>query len=85
MTHTEAITFADGLQERVTQMGDRTGEGQYLGQALSVIRTLAGQLEALQTTTDASVVAHTPEPEIVAPADAEPPAEPHTRTRRHRP
>lgn len=47
MTSQDARNFADGLQERVTQMGDRTGEGQYLGQALSVIRDLAAQLDAV--------------------------------------
>lgn len=47
MTTDDARSFADGLQERATQMGDRTGEGQYLGQCLAVIRDLAAQIDAL--------------------------------------
>lgn len=65
MTPQDARDFADGLQERVTQMGDRTGEGQYLGQCLSVIRGLAAQVETLTPKAHGVLL---PNVEIVAPA-----------------
>lgn len=60
MTPDDARAFCDGLQERVTQLGERTGEGLYIGQCLSVIRGLAEQIDALTPTplADLTVVSH---------------------------
>ena len=67
MTADDARDFCEGLQARVTQMGDRTGEGQYLGQCLSVIRGLAAQLDAAAVNNTPPAAIATPEPPSAAP------------------